>query len=95
MSPTRTGTRRWRSLRLEVFHEAGWTCERCGRAWRSGSATMYSSGEEWRLPVGIGRTSRRSVVIAISRKTKRKENTSPENLAWRSYLAELAELTRL
>ena len=92
MSGTRTGTRRWRSLRLEVFHEAGWTCERCGKRGAlelDHVVPVRAGGAQWD----------RSNLAALCRdchiRKTREENMSPENLAWRSYLAELAELTRL
>ena len=90
MSGTRTGTRRWRSLRLEVFHEAGWTCERCGRRGAlecDHVQPVKNGGSQWE------RRNLQALCRDCHIRKTREENTSPENLAWRSYLAELAELT--
>ena len=88
--PTRTGTKRWRQLRLEVFYEAGWKCEKCGKRGAlelDHVVAVRSGGAQWD----------RSNLAALCRschilKTKR-ENISPDNLAWRSYLEELAKTT--
>ena len=75
---------------MQVFNEAGWRCEKCGKAGAlecDHVKALKDGGSQWR----------RSNLAALCRschieKTKR-EKTSPENLAWRSYLEELAELT--
>ena len=91
MSPTRTGTRRWRSLRLEVFHEAGWTCERCGRRGAlecDHVQPVKNGGSQWE---------RRNLQAlcrdpAISGKLGRRTRL-PRIMAWISYLEELAKTT--
>ena len=90
MSPTRTGTRRWRSLRLEVFHEAGWTCEKCGRAGAlecDHIRPRRKGGPAWE------RRNLQALCRGCHIRKTRGENTSPDNLAWRSYLEELAKTT--
>ena len=90
MSGTRTGTRRWRSLRLEVFHEAGWTCERCGRRGAlecDHVQPVKNGGSQWE------RRNLQALCRDCHIRKTREENTSPENLAWRSYLEELPKTT--
>ena len=90
MPKNRTGKLRWRRLRMQVFHEAGWRCEKCrkpGALECDHVIPLAKGGKEWE----------RSNLQALCRschfeKTAREKSTV-ETIAWRSYLEGLAVLT--
>ena len=89
---SRTGKKRWRRLRLQVFHEVGWRCEKCGKTGAlecDHIQPLRAGGEMW------SRSNLQALCRDCHIRKTGNEHSSPETLAWREYLTELAGATGL
>ena len=81
---------RWRRLRMQVFHDAGWRCEKCGKPGAlecDHVIPVAKGGEKW------DRDNLQTLCRSCHMAKTAKENMTGDRLAWRSYLESLAAVT--